>query len=64
MPARREFLRFGSAAALTGGVPSLVSAQTYPTRPAHLIIGFAAGGAWKLHEARQVEPKYRNDMRA
>jgi tripartite-type tricarboxylate transporter receptor subunit TctC len=64
MPARREFLRFGSAAAVTAAAPSLVSAQTYPTRPARLIVGFVAGGAWQLHGARQVEPKYRNDVRA
>jgi tripartite-type tricarboxylate transporter receptor subunit TctC len=42
--ARREFLHLGSAAAVATVIPSLASAQTYPTRPVRLLVGFGAGG--------------------
>jgi tripartite-type tricarboxylate transporter receptor subunit TctC len=42
--ARREFLHLGSAAAVATVIPSLASAQTYPTRPVRLLVGFSAGG--------------------
>jgi len=41
---RREFLHLGSAAAVATVIPSLASAQTYPTRPVRLLTGFSAGG--------------------
>jgi len=41
---RREFLHLGSAAAVATVIPSLASAQTYPTRPVRLLTGFGAGG--------------------
>jgi len=41
---RREFLHLGSAAAIATVIPSLASAQTYPTRPVRLLTGFSAGG--------------------
>jgi tripartite-type tricarboxylate transporter receptor subunit TctC len=41
---RRRFLHLAlGAAALPGGARSAL-AQTYPTRPVHLVVGFAAGG--------------------
>src|ERR1700752_3055517 len=41
---RRQFLHLaGGAAALP--TASVVRAQTYPTRPVRLIVGFAPGGA-------------------
>jgi tripartite-type tricarboxylate transporter receptor subunit TctC len=40
--ARREFLHFGSAVATF--IPTMASAQTYPTRPVRIIVGFATGG--------------------
>jgi tripartite-type tricarboxylate transporter receptor subunit TctC len=41
---RRKFLHLGGATALAATVPSLASAQAYPTRPVRIIVGFAAGG--------------------
>lgn len=42
---RRQFLQLGAAAmAATAGSP-VVWAQTYPTRPVRIIVGFPAGGA-------------------
>ena len=40
---RRQFLHLATAAALTVATPS-ASAQNYPTRPVHIIVGFPAGG--------------------
>jgi tripartite-type tricarboxylate transporter receptor subunit TctC len=42
---RREFLRLSSAAAIAAAVPSLATAQAYPTRPVRIIVGFGPGGA-------------------
>jgi tripartite-type tricarboxylate transporter receptor subunit TctC len=41
---RRDFLRLACAAAALLGMPTLAFAQSYPTRPVHIIVGFAAGG--------------------
>ncbi|HEY1410674.1 MAG TPA: tripartite tricarboxylate transporter substrate-binding protein, partial [Rhodopila sp.] len=42
---RREFLRLAAgAAALPAAARAAWAQQTYPTRPVHLICGFAAGG--------------------
>ena len=38
-----EFLRLAAAAALLA-LPAAASAQSYPVRPVHIIVGFAAGG--------------------
>jgi tripartite-type tricarboxylate transporter receptor subunit TctC len=42
---RREFLRLLGTAAAAAAVPSMARAQTYPTRPVHIIVGYAAGGS-------------------
>jgi tripartite-type tricarboxylate transporter receptor subunit TctC len=42
---RRRFLRLAAGAAALPGVCRLAWAQSYPTRPVRLIVGFAAGGA-------------------
>ena len=42
---RRRFLRLAAGAAALPTVSRIARAQTYPTRPVHLIVGFAAGGA-------------------
>lgn len=41
---RRRFLRLAAGAVALPAVSSIASAQTYPTGPVHLIVGFAAGG--------------------
>jgi tripartite-type tricarboxylate transporter receptor subunit TctC len=41
---RREFLHLAVSAAALLAAPALASAQSYPTRPVHVIVGFAAGG--------------------
>ena len=40
---RRQFLRLAAAAAALP-VSRFAWAQTYPTRPVHVVVGFAAGG--------------------
>ena len=42
--ARRRFLNLASGAAVLPAVSRLALAETYPARPVHLIVGFAAGG--------------------
>jgi tripartite-type tricarboxylate transporter receptor subunit TctC len=41
---RRRFLRLAAGAAALPTVSRFAWAQAYPTRPVHLIVGFAAGG--------------------
>lgn len=41
---RRTFLHPAAGAAALPAMSRIASAQTYPTRPVHLIVGFAAGG--------------------
>jgi tripartite-type tricarboxylate transporter receptor subunit TctC len=41
---RREFLPLAVGAAALLALPAAASAQSYPTRPVHIIVGFAAGG--------------------
>jgi tripartite-type tricarboxylate transporter receptor subunit TctC len=42
---RRRFLHLAAGAAALPGVSRIAEAQTYPTRPVRLIVGFAAGGS-------------------
>jgi len=42
---RREFLHLAASAAALPVLSRSASAQTYPARPVHLMVGFAAGGA-------------------
>lgn len=42
--ARRKFLKFAGAAASAVLPVDIATAQTYPARPVHLIVGFGAGG--------------------
>jgi tripartite-type tricarboxylate transporter receptor subunit TctC len=42
---RRKFLHFTAGAAALPAVSRFSSAQTYPTRPVRLIVGFGAGSA-------------------
>ena len=41
---RRTFLHLAAGAAALPAVSRIASAQTYPTRPVRIIVGFAAGG--------------------
>ncbi len=41
---RRQFLKLSSAAVTAAAWPQFASADDYPTRPVHLLAGFAAGG--------------------
>jgi tripartite-type tricarboxylate transporter receptor subunit TctC len=41
---RRQFLRVAAGAVALSGVSRIASAQTYPSRPVRIIVGFAAGG--------------------
>jgi tripartite-type tricarboxylate transporter receptor subunit TctC len=43
-PPRRRFLHLAASAAALQGFSRMVRAQSYPTRPVRLIVGFAAGG--------------------
>jgi tripartite-type tricarboxylate transporter receptor subunit TctC len=43
-PPRRKFLYLAAGAAALPTLPRIARAQAYPTRPVHLIVGFAAGG--------------------
>ncbi len=42
--ARRKFLQLTAGASALPALPGAARAQTYPTRPVHLVDGFAAGG--------------------
>ena len=46
---RRQFLRLGASAAALPALSRIASAQTYPTRPVHIIVGFPAGGPNDFH---------------
>ena len=41
---RRSFLQVAAGAVASLGMVRIVGAQTYPTRPVHLYVGYAAGG--------------------
>src|SRR6516165_7756600 len=44
LPHRRNFLRLAAGAAALPAAPRAAWAQSYPSRPVHWIVGFAAGG--------------------
>ena len=46
---RRKFLRLAVGAAALPVVSRIARAQTYPSRPVRIIVGFPAGGSADLH---------------
>jgi tripartite-type tricarboxylate transporter receptor subunit TctC len=42
---RRDFLRLAAGAAALPVLPQIAEADTYPSRPVHLVVGYTAGGA-------------------
>jgi tripartite-type tricarboxylate transporter receptor subunit TctC len=47
---RRQLLHLAACAAALPAVSRIANAQTYPTRPVHLVVGFAAGGPLDILE--------------
>ena len=45
---RRRFLQLSAGAAALAAGTRLAKAQSYPTRPVHVIVGFAPAGAQDL----------------
>jgi tripartite-type tricarboxylate transporter receptor subunit TctC len=45
---RRQFLHLAGVAAALPAVSRIARAQTFPTRPVRIIVGFAAGGAFDI----------------
>src|SRR4051812_46994930 len=45
LPHRRQFLHLAVSAAALPAVSRIARAQTYPTRPVRIIVGFAPGSA-------------------
>ena len=45
MIARRKFLHLAASAAAAPALPHIARAETYPSRPVHLIIGYLPGGS-------------------
>ncbi|HEY1805173.1 MAG TPA: tripartite tricarboxylate transporter substrate binding protein [Terracidiphilus sp.] len=48
-PGRRDFLRLAMGSAVVPALSRSALAETYPSRPIHLIVGFAAGGAMDVN---------------
>src|SRR5207248_2132511 len=44
LPHRRQFLHLATGAAALPAMSRIARAQNYPTRPVHVLVGFAAGG--------------------
>src|SRR5262249_34891760 len=45
LPHRRHFLHLAAGAAALAAMPRFAWAQSYPSRPVRLVVGFEAGGA-------------------
>jgi tripartite-type tricarboxylate transporter receptor subunit TctC len=45
---RRQFLHLAASAAALPAVSGSARAQAYPSRPVHIVVGFAAGGGYDI----------------
>lgn len=45
---RRKFMRLAASAAVLPAISQLARAQSYPTRPVRILVGFAAGGNFDI----------------
>ena len=43
---RRQFLHLAAAAVALAALPRTANVESYPSRPVHIIVGFAPG-AWR-----------------
>ena len=46
---RRNFLHLAAGAAAMPAVSRMARAQTYPTRPVHIVVGFVVGGFYDTY---------------
>jgi tripartite-type tricarboxylate transporter receptor subunit TctC len=51
---RRQFLHLAAVAAALPAVTRIASAQTYPSRPVRVVVGFPAGGTSSLDRMPRV----------
>src|SRR5260221_9449570 len=59
---RRTFLHLAAGAAALPAVTRISRAETYPSRPARIIVGFAAGGATDI-QARLMGQRLSDRLR-
>src|SRR5437763_3778830 len=48
LPHRRQFLHLAAGTAALPAVSRIARAETYPSRPVRIIVGFAAGGGYDI----------------
>ena len=61
---RRQFLHLAAGAAALPAVSRVAWAQTYPTRPVRIVVGFAAGGGFGLGFAGRTATDTRSELGA